>query len=236
MARGMSAERTVKGSFATEASKYPSKVHEAQQTRVWIAVILSLLLAEVGMHEFGHMTLAWAGTLAAVLLAAAGLAGWMYRKYRAVAWLVVSPLLGLLAATILSDAVGLRVLESLNLSGLVVLGTEGPDHGLLGVGHLLADMAVIAIGVYQLARWIRLRNTGTALGAAAAFTACCGTTAVLLAPALAALGSALGLAGIHVGYSLVVVAAVLTAAVAALGFALAGGTDAEEAASAGAVS
>ncbi len=199
------------------------------ETRTWIAVILSLLLAEVGMHEWGHLTLGWGGVLAGVLLAAAGLAGWMYIRYRGSAWLLVAPVVVLIAAAMIVDALGLVLVRSIDLSGLALLGSEGPDHGLLGLGHLLADLAVLGVGGYQLLRWFRLRNTATALGAAAAFTACCGTTAVLLAPAFAALGGALGLAGIHIANSLVVVAAVLTAAVAAMGFALAGGRNIREA-------
>lgn len=199
------------------------RVAASAETRAWIAVILSLLLAEVGMHELGEITLGWGGALAAVLVAAAALAAWMYGQTRGFAWLAVAPPLLLVAGALVTDALGLQMLQSINLSGLVILGSAGPDHGLLGLGHLLADVAVLTIGGHQLVRWIRLRNTATALGAAAAFTACCGTTAVLLAPAFAALGGALGLAGIHIGDSLVVVAAVLTASVAALGFALAGG-------------
>lgn len=199
------------------------RAQASRETRAWIAVILSLLLAEVGLHEFGELTLGWGGAMAGVLLAATALASWMYARYRGTAWLLVVPVLGVIAATIAIDAVGVVLLPSVDLSAVALIGTQGPDHGLLGLSHLLADVAVLVIGVHQLVRWLRLRNTGTALGAAAAFTACCGTTAVLLAPAFAALGGALGLAGIHIADSLVIVAAVLTAAVAAFGLALSDG-------------
>lgn len=195
----------------------------AQETRVWIAVILSLLLAEVGMHEFGHLSPGRGGALAAVLLLAAGLAVWMYHRWRGLAWILVSAGLVLIAGTLILDPLGLLPLSRVDLSGVALLGTAGPDHGILGLGHLLSDLSVLAIGAFQLVRLYRLRNAATALGAAAAFTACCGTTAVLLAPAFAALAGALGALGIHVGQSAVVIAAVITAAVAALGFALAGG-------------
>lgn len=195
----------------------------AEETRVWIAVILSLLLAEVGMHEFDHPNVLWGVVLAAVLLLSAGLASWMYRKRRGLAWIMVIAVLVPVAATVVMEPLGLHLLDAVDLSGVVILGTAGPDHGLLGLGHLISDVSVLAIGVFQLVRWYRMRNAATALGAAAAFTACCGTTAVLLAPLFSALGGALGVLGIHVGESSVVIAAVFTAAVAALGFALARG-------------
>lgn len=195
----------------------------AQESRAWIAVIMAILLAEVGMHELGYISLGWGLLLAVIVLAASIVALRSYQRLRSIAWLVVTPLLVAIGLTLLVEAFGWELLNGVDLEGLAILGSAGPDHGLLGVTHLVSDLAVIGIGVYQLFRWIRLRNTGSALGAAAAFTACCGTTAVLLAPAFAALGSILAAFGIHLGISNVVVATILTVAVALLGYAFADG-------------
>lgn len=195
----------------------------AQESRAWIAVIMAILLAEVSMHELGYISLGWGLLLAVIVLAASIVALRSYQRLRSIAWLVVTPLLVAIGLTLLVEAFGWELLNGVDLEGLAILGSAGPDHGLLGVTHLVSDLAVIGIGVYQLFRWIRLRNTGSALGAAAAFTACCGTTAVLLAPAFAALGSILAAFGIHLGISNVVVATILTVAVALLGYAFADG-------------
>lgn len=195
----------------------------AQESRAWIAVIVAILLAEVGMHELGHISLGWGVVLVLIVFAAGLVALHSYQRLRTLAWLVVTPLLAVIGLNLLLEAFDLELLSGIDLEGLAILGTAGPDHGLLGITHLVSDLAVIGIGVYQLFRWIRLRNTGSALGAAAAFTACCGTTAVLLAPAFAALGSILGTFGIHLGISNVILATILTVAIALLGYAFAEG-------------
>jgi hypothetical protein len=200
---------------------FSTKMTTAQESRAWITVIVAILLAEVGMHELGHISLGWGLVLASIAFAAGAVALRSYLRLRSVAWLIVTPLLVLIGLTLLVEALGLRPLSGVDLEGLIILGTEGPDHGLLAITHLMSDLAVIGIGVHQLFRWIRLRNTGSALGAAAAFTACCGTTAVLLAPAFAALSSLLAAFGIHLGLSNVIVATILTLAVALLGYAFA---------------
>lgn len=198
-------------------------VNPAQESRAGIAVILAILLAEVGMHELGHISLGWGLALAAIVFAAAIIALRSYQRLRSLAWLVVTPLLVAIGLTLLVEAFGLELLSGVDLEGLIILGSAGPDHGLLGVTHLVSDLAVIGIGIYQLYRLIRLRNTGSALGAAAAFTACCGTTAVLLAPAFTALGSILAAFGIHLAISNVILATILTVAIALLGYAFARG-------------
>lgn len=195
----------------------------AQESRAWIAVIVAILLAEVGMHELGHISLGWGLALAVIVFAATIVALRSYQRLRSIAWLVITPLLVVIGLTLMVEAFGWVLLSGVDLEGLAILGSAGPDHGLLGVTHLASDLAVIGIGLYQLFRWIRLRNTGSALGAVAAFTACCGTTAVLLAPAFAAIGSLLGAFGLHLGISNIVVATILTVAIALLGFAFAEG-------------
>ena len=119
----------------------------------------------------------------------------------------------------------LQLLGDLDLTSIVYPGgqafdAEGPTHGLLAVGHLFADLSVIGIGIYQLVRWFRLRNTRIALSGVAAFTGCCGTTAILLAPVFSAV---LGTFGIHSGVSYVMVATLLTAALVAVAYASTGG-------------
>ena len=88
------------------------------------------------------------------------------------------------------------------------------------MGHLFGDFSVIGIGIYQLVRWFRLRDTGLALVGIAGMTGCCGTTAVLIAPILSAV---LGAFGIHSGVSYVMVGTLVTVALVAIAYAWTGG-------------
>ena len=190
----------------------------AQETRLWIAVIMTFLLVEVGMHQFGHISFLWGLILAVIIFATTAMTWRNYQQLKTAPWFIVTALLGIIGLTILSEAVDLGLLGDVDLTSLSALG-EGPRHGLLAITHVLSDFAVIGIGVYQLVRWYRLRNSTCALSGVVSFTACCGTTAVLLGAVLA---SALGVFGIHSGASFVMVAALLTVALATLAYTWAG--------------
>ena len=191
------------------------------ETRLWIAVIATLLLAEVWMHLFGHQASSlWGLIPAGVLFGVAAMAFRYYRRAKHISWIISAVALGIIGFSVATEALGLALLGDVDLTSILVLGAEGPTHGLLAVGHVSADLSVIGIGIYQLVRWVRLRNTGVALSGIAAFTGCCGTTAVLLAPILSAV---LGTFGIHSGVSYVMVATLLTAALVAIAYAWTGG-------------
>ena len=111
-------------------------------------------------------------------------------------------------------------LTSIVYPGGLKIGIEGPTHGFLAIGHLFAGFSVVGIGIYQLVRWFRLRNTGVGLSGIAALTGCCGTTAGLLASIFSAVLRAFG---IHSGVSYVMVATLLTAALVTIAYALTGG-------------
>ena len=205
---------------ATDQSS-PYQAAIAYETRLWIAVIASLLLAQVGMHVFGHQVSSLLGLIpAAVLFGVAVMAFRYYRRVKHISWIVITVALGIIGFSVAAEALGLRLLGDVDLTRLLVLGAEGPTQGILAVGHLFGDFSVVGIGIYQLVKWFRLRDTGVALSGIAALTGCCGTTAVLLAPIFSAV---LGAFGIHSGVSYVMVATLLTAALVAIAYAWTGG-------------
>ena len=192
-----------------------------KETRLWIAVIAVLVLAEVGMHEFGHQFLSlWGLLLAAFLFVAAAMTFRHYRRMENIAWIIVTGLLSIIGLSITAEALELDLFGGVDLTSILVLGADGPTHGILAVGHLFADFSVVGIGIYQLIRWFRMRNSGVGLSGIAALTGCCGTTAILLAPVFTVV---LAVFGIHSGVSLIIVAALLTAALIALAYAWTGG-------------
>ena len=70
------------------------EVSVARETRLWIAVIAVLLLAEVGMHQFGHQVLSlWGLLLAAFLFVAAAMSFRHYRRLGHISWIIVTGLL-----------------------------------------------------------------------------------------------------------------------------------------------
>ena len=213
--------------MTTEAVRISSfQAETAYETRLWIAVIATLLLAEVWLHVLGHQAASlWGVIPAGVLLAVTVVAYQYYRGTERAPWIIITVPLSIIGLSIAADAVGLQLLADLDLTSFVypggqAFGAEGPTHGLLAVGHLFADLSVIGIGIYQLVRWFRLRKTRVALSGIAAFTGCCGTTAILLAPVFSAV---LGVFGIHSGVSFVMVATLLTAALVAIAYASTGG-------------
>ena len=178
------------------------------------------------MHLLGHRAASlWGVIPAGVVFAVAVGAYRYYRRTKRVAWIIVTAPLGIIGVSIAAEALGLQLLGNVDLSNILYpggqnFGAEGPTRGLLAFGHLFADLSVISIGVYQVVRWFQLRKTRVALSGIAAFTGCCGTTAILLAPVFSAV---LGTFGIHSGVSFVMVATLLTAALVAIAFASAGG-------------
>ena len=203
------------------SQKSPYEAALAYETRLWIAVIATLLLAEVLMHLLGHQVLSlWGLIPAAVLFGVSGMTLLYYRRVNHISWIMISFALGVIGFAIATESLGLALLGNVDLRSILVLGADGPTHGFLAVGHLIADFTVVAIGIYQLVRWYRLRDTGLALTGIAALTGCCGTTAILLAPIFAAV---LGAFGIHSGVSYVMVATLLTAALVAIAYAWTGG-------------
>ncbi len=213
--------------MAAESSQNsPFEAAMAYESRLWIAVITALLLAEFWMHVFGHLASSpWGLIPAGVLFGIAVMAFRYYRRTEQISWIIITAPLSIIGFSIATDALGLRLLGGLDLTNILYaggqsFGAEGPTHGLLAIGHLFADFSVIGIGIYQLVRWFRLRKTGVALSGIAAFTGCCGTTALLLAPIFSAV---LGAIGIHSGVSYVMVATLLTAALVAIAYAWTGG-------------
>ena len=211
---------------AESDQKSPFEAVIAYETRLWIAVIATLLLAEVWMHVFGHQASSlWGLIPAGVLFGVTVMAFRYYRRAKHISWIIITVPLSIIGFSVATEALGLQLLGDLDLTSIVYpggqnFGAEGPTHGLLAVGHLFADFSVIGIGIYQLVRWFRLRNARVALSGIAAFTGCCGTTAVLLAPIFSAV---LGAFGIHSGVSYVMVATLLTAALVAVAYASTGG-------------
>jgi len=205
----------------TISQKSPYKAAIVYETRLWIAVVATLLLSEVWMHLFGHQVSSPLGLMpAAVLFGVAGMTFEYYRRVKHVSWIMIAFALGMIGFSVATEALGLALLGNVDLRSILVLGADGPTHGFLAVGHLFADFSVVGIGIYQLVRWYRVRNTGLALTGIAALTGCCGTTAILLAPIFTAV---LGAFGIHSGVSYVMVATLLTAALVAIAYAWTGG-------------
>ncbi len=201
--------------------KSPHEAAIAYDTRLWIAVIATLLLAEVWMHVLGHQVSSlWGLIPASILVGVTVMALQHYRRVKHISWIIMAVALGVIGFSVATDALGLALLGDLDLTSLLVLGAEGPTRGLIAVGHLFSDFSVIGIGIYQLVRWFRLRDTGLALVGITGMTGCCGTTAVLLAPIFSAV---LGAIGIHSGVSYVMVATILTAALVAIAYAWTGG-------------
>ena len=199
----------------------PAEEAMAYETRLWIAVVATLLLSEVWMHLLGHQVLSlWGLIPAAVLFGVAGMTLLYYSRVNHISWILITFALGVIGFAIATESLGLALLGDMDLTRILVLGADGPTHGFLAVGHLFADTSVVAIGLYQLARWYRVRDTGLALTGIAALTGCCGTTAILLAPIFTAV---LGAFGIHSGVSYVMVATLLTAALVAIAYAWTGG-------------
>ncbi len=194
----------------------------AQDTRLWIAVIAVLLLGEVGMHEIMHrVSRLWGLLFAAFLFGVAAMTFRYYRRVQHLSWIIVTGLLSIVGFSIATEALGLELLGGVNLTNILVLGADGPTHGFLAVGHLFADFSVVGIGIYQLRRWFRMRNTGVGLVGIAAVTGCCGTTAIVLAPVFTAVLAAFG---VHSDVSYIILAALLTTALIAIAYAWTGGT------------
>ncbi len=192
----------------------------AQETRLWVAVIAVLLLAEVGMHEIMHrVSSLWGLLFAAVIFGASSMTLRYYRRVRRLSWIVVTGLLSIIGFSVGAEAIGLELLSGVDFSSVLVLGADGPTHGILAVGHLFADFSGVGIGIYQLTRWFHLRNTGVGLIGIASLTGCCGTTAILLAPVFTAV---LAVFGVHSDASFVILAALLTAALIAIAYAWTG--------------
>ncbi len=211
---------------AESVQKSPFIAAIAYESRLWIAVIATLLLAEVWMHVFVHQAASlWGLIPAAVLFGVTVMAFRYYRRAKHIAWIIITVPLSIIGFSAATGALGLELLGNVDLTSVLYaggqsIGAEGPTHGLLAVGHLFADFSVIGIGIHQLVRWFRLRKSGVALSGIAAFTGCCGTTALLLAPIFSAV---LGAIGIHSGVSYVMVATLLTAALVAIAYAWTGG-------------
>jgi len=157
----------------------------------------------------------WGLTLVVIILATTVMALRNYRKLKAISWLIISIILVLISFIILLEALGIKLLGNVDLTSLLVLGAAGPQQGLLAVAHLLSDFSVVGLGIFLFYRWYKLRTKSCAVGAAAAFTGCCGTTAILLA-------GFLGIFGIHSEISFIIVAILVTAALAALAWAWSG--------------
>ena len=199
----------------------PAKEAMAYETRLWIAVVATLLLSEVWMHLVGHQVASlWGLIPAVVLFSVAVMTFQYYSRVNHISWILITFALGVIGFAIATESLGLALLGDMDLTRILILGADGPTHGFMAVGHLFADTSVVAIGFYQLARWYRVRDTGLALTGIAALTGCCGTTAILLAPIFTAV---LGAFGIHSGVSYVMVATLLTAALVAIAYAWTGG-------------
>ena len=137
----------------TTSQKSPYQAALAYDTRLWIAVIATLLLAEVWMHVFGHqVSSVWGLIPAAVLFGVSVMAFQHYSRMKHISWIIITVALGVIGFAIGTEALGLKLLGDADLTSILVLGAEGPTHGFLAVGHLFADFSVIGIGVYQLVR------------------------------------------------------------------------------------
>ena len=88
-----------------------------KETRLWIAVIAVLLLAEVGMHQFGHQVLSlWGLLLAAFLFVAAAMSFRHYRRIGHFSWIIVTGLLTIIGLSIGTQALGLDPLGGIDLT------------------------------------------------------------------------------------------------------------------------
>ena len=208
--------------------KSPFEAAIAYETRLWIGVIATLLMAEVWMHVFGHRTSSpWGLIPAGVLFGVTVVAFRYYSRVKHISWIIITVALGVIGVSVATEAVGLALLGDVDLTDFTdpdgattrLLGRVGPSHGLLAVGHVLSDFSVLGIGVYQLVRWFRLRrfrNTRVALTGIASFGACCGTTAVVLFPIFSGV---LGAFGIHAGgFSYLMLGTLLSVGLVAIAF------------------
>ena len=142
-----------------------------------------------------------------------------YRRVQHLSWIIVTGLLSIVGFSIATEALGLELLGGVNLTNILVLGADGPTHGFLAVGHLFAVFSVVGIGISQLRRWFRMRNTGVGMVGIAALTGCCGTTAIVLAPVFMAV---LAVFGVHSDVSYIILAALLTTVLIAIAYAWTG--------------
>ena len=149
--------------MTTESVQHsPFEAEAAYETRLWIAVIATLLLTEVWMHLLGHLASSLLGVVpAGVLFAVTVVAYRHYRRTEEMSWIIITVPLSIIGFSIAAQALGLQLFGDLDLTRIVypggqAFGAEGPTHGLLAVGHLSADLSVIGIGIYQLVRWFRL--------------------------------------------------------------------------------
>lgn len=184
-----------------------------QETRSIVAVVLGFLSVEFAFHELGSLSIV-SGLIA---LLAASLTVRNYLMFRTSKWMILSAILSFVGVGTILHGLDLEPLQELR--NVLPAFVPGPRHGLLGIAHLFADFSVIGLGIYQVVRWYRLRNSGCGVVALASVTGCCGSTAVVLTSALS---SFLGPGVIHSGVSFVVVAAVMTATLAALAYAWVG--------------
>lgn len=185
------------------------------------AVIAAFVMVEAYLHQLRGYSLALGFVPAAFALAVAGLAYANYRRLGGIRWAIVGSTLALVGISLVVEAAAIEPLPWLVLPR----GFPQPRHGLVAITHIVSDFSVLGLGVFLLLLWYRLRrvgirSSGTAIAAVASLTACCGTTSVLLTTVLTA---ALGSAAVHVTFSWVLAAALLTVSLLMLALWLSGG-------------
>lgn len=189
------------------------------ETRSAVIVLLTLLLAELGMHELGSIGITFRIIATIIALPVVVFTLRNYLRFKSARWIVILLILGIVEAGLTLAILGVEPLPWFTIGGLPETGLAYPRQGLFSIVHLVADFSVIGIGVYQLLRLYRLRSLSCGVMAVASFTGCCGTTGILLASVLSSL---LGIGFLHSGISYVLIAATMTASLAVLAYASAG--------------
>ena len=95
---------------AEPGQKSPFEAAIAYETRFWIGVIATLLMAEIWMHVFGHQVSSlWGLIPAGVLFGVTVVAFQYYSRVKHISWIIIAVSLGIIGVSVATEALfGLR--------------------------------------------------------------------------------------------------------------------------------